>query len=175
MTQVLRKIDALLLKIQNAILIFSTSVIILLMCAGVVMRYFLHSNFNGLEELILLLGFWIYFFGSSVAFRDDDHMEASILQPLLRTDKERRIYAIVRNAVSLPVIAVAAIWTAKYVQWSFMFWPTTVVYNLPYVVAQVPLLLCFILAFVYTAANLWRAAAGLRPDSPDLTGMEEAV
>ena len=157
MTQVLRKIDALLLKIQNAILIFSTSVIILLMCAGVVMRYFLHSNFNGLEELILLLGFWIYFFGSSVAFRDDDHMEASILQPLLRTDKERRIYAIVRNAVSLPVIAVAAIWTAKYV------------------VAQVPLLLCFILAFVYTAANLWRAAAGLRPDSPDLTGMEEEV
>lgn len=85
----LQRIDSVLLKIQNAILIFSTASIILLMCIGVIMRYFLNANFNGLEELILILGFWIYFVGGAIAFRDDDHMEASILYPMIKSEKKK--------------------------------------------------------------------------------------
>ena len=102
MMKILRGIDSALLKIQNLILVFSTAIIILFMCTGVVMRYFFHANFHGLEELLLILGFWIYFFGGSVAFHDEDHMEASILQPRLKTQKSKDIYLIARNVLSLP-------------------------------------------------------------------------
>ena len=48
----LKWIDRILLKAQNAILIFSTATIILLMAIGVLMRYIFSGNFNGLERCV---------------------------------------------------------------------------------------------------------------------------
>lgn len=126
MMKILRGIDSALLKIQNLILVFSTAIIILFMCTGVVMRYFFHANFHGLEELLLILGFWIYFFGGSVAFHDEDHMEASILQPRLKTQKSKDIYLIARNVLSLPTLVIVCKWSYDYVVWSIDLLPTTV-------------------------------------------------
>lgn len=162
MMKILRGIDSALLKIQNLILVFSTAIIILFMCTGVVMRYFFHANFHGLEELLLIMGFWIYFFGGSVAFHDEDHMEASILQPRLKTQKSKDIYLIARNVLSLPTLVIVCKWSYDYVVWSIDLLPTTVTYNIPYAVAQVPILICFVLAVFYTIANVVKAAAALK-------------
>lgn len=162
--KLLRAIDLVLLKIQKVVLIFSTGMVILFMCIGIVMRYFFKLNFNGMEELLLILGFWIYFFGGSVAFRDNDHMEASILLPRLKTERSRTIYMAVRSVVSIPILFVVTVWAAQYVWWSFKFWPTTLVYNIPDVVSQVPLLMCFFLATFYTAAHLVRSIVWLKKD-----------
>ena len=158
----LRWIDRLLLKAQNIILIFSTATIIVLMAIGVIMRYIFNGNFNGLEELILILGFWIYFFGGAVAYRDADHMEASMLHPLLKTEKRQAAYRIFKFAVELPIVVVVAKWSYEFIVWSLAYLPSTVVYNIPYVVAQMPIFLCYGLAVFYTAANLVKAIAAFR-------------
>ena len=162
MMKILRGIDSALLKIQNLILVFSTAIIILFMCTGVVMRYFFNANFDGLEELLLIMGFWIYFFGGSVAFHDEDHMEASILQPRLKTPKSKAIHLIARNVLSLPILVIVSKWSYDYVVWSIDLLPTTVTYNIPYAVAQVPILVCFVLAVFYTIANVVKAVAVLK-------------
>ena len=158
----LKWIDRILLKAQNAILIFSTATIILLMAIGVLMRYIFSGNFNGLEELILILGFWIYFFGGSVAYRDGDHMEASLIAPLLKTEKQKAAYHIFKFTLELPIVIVVAKWSYDFIAWSLEYMPTTVVYRIPYAVAQVPIFICYGLAIFYTIANLVKAIVALR-------------
>ena len=53
-------------------------------------------------------------------------------------------------------------WSYDYVVWSIDLLPTTVTYNIPYAVAQVPILVCFVLAVFYTIANVVKAAAALK-------------
>lgn len=89
-------------------------------------------------------------------------MEASILQPRLKTQKSKDIYLIVRNVLSLPTLVIVCKWSYDYVVWSIDLLPTTVTYNIPYAVAQVPILVCFVLAVFYTIANVVKAAAALK-------------
>jgi len=140
------------------------------MTIGVVMRYFFNGNFNGLEELILILGFWIYFFGGAVAYRDADHMEASMVQPLLNTPKKKAIYKIFKHAVELPIVIVVAVWSYQFIVWSLTFKPETVVYHIPYAVAQIPIFICYGLAIFYTLANMMRGVAMLRQQDKENGG-----
>ena len=159
LTALISKLDMIFLKLQQAIIIFSTAMIIILMCISVVMRYFLNSNFNGLEELILILGFWIYFFGGSIAYRDNDHMEASIIYPSLKTNKQKSIYLTCKYLLEIPVIFIVVVWSYNYIAWSMKFLPATAVHNIPYVVSQTPILICYFLAFFYTIGNVVKTIA----------------
>jgi len=156
LVKILKEIDIFLVKTQKSVLIFSSATIILTICLGVIMRYFLKSNLNGMEEIVLLLGFWIYFLGGSLAFREDDHIEANILGPFLKSEKSKTIHKIIKFMISIPILIIVTIWSYHYINWSLKYLPTTVVYNIPIVAAQFPILLCYFLAIIYTFALIVR-------------------
>lgn len=154
LVNILKKIDIFLVKIQKSILIFCGATIILAICFNVIMRYFLKSSLSGMEEIVLLLGFWIYFIGSSLAFREDDHINADLTGSFLKSEKSKTIIKIIKYTISIPILIILTIWSYRYINWSLKYLPTTVVYNIPLVVAQLPILICYFLAVFYTFALL---------------------
>ena len=69
----------LLEKILRFVLIFTGIAIVLLVTYYVITRYLLGTNFNGFEELCILIVVWMYFFGAANASREQSHISADML------------------------------------------------------------------------------------------------
>lgn len=83
----LKRADHVIFKIQEYICIITSVLITSLIVIAAIMRYILGINFGGSEELVLFAAFWFYFTGSSLAYRDDAHINADMTSLLFKSEK----------------------------------------------------------------------------------------
>lgn len=127
-----------------------------------IMRYILGINFGGSEELVLFAAFWFYFTGSSLAYRDDAHINADMTSLLFKSEKAKKRMAVVKYAVSMVIAIVATAWAFQFVSWSFDLWPTTPIYKLPLALSRLSIIVSFILMSIYVLIHLIRSVAILK-------------
>lgn len=96
----LKRADHVIFKIQEYICIITSVLITSLIVIAAIMRYILGINFGGSEELVLFAAFWFYFTGSSLAYRDDSHINADMTSLLFKSEKAKKRMAVVKYAVS---------------------------------------------------------------------------
>lgn len=119
-------------------------------------------NFGGSEELVLFAAFWFYFTGSSLAYRDDAHINADMTSLLFKSEKAKKRMAVVKYAVSMVIAIVATAWAFQFVSWSFELWPTTPIYKLPLALSRLSIIVSFILMSIYVLIHLIRSVAILK-------------
>lgn len=85
----LKRADHVIFKIQEYICIITSVLITSLIVIAAIMRYILGINFGGSEELVLFATFWFYFTGSSLAYRDDAHINADMTSLLFKSEKAK--------------------------------------------------------------------------------------
>lgn len=133
----------------------------LLITAAAVMRYFFSMDFYGADELIMLMAFWLYFMGSSLATREDSHISADLISSLMKTPRQLGILKIIQHSISLAVSVLATSWAYQYVVWSLARNPKTPVLKMPIIWLQFPILVFFILSSLYLVGHVINDARGL--------------
>lgn len=146
----------LLQKIDNALMLFFETImttaniaICSMLLIGAFMRYVLHKDFYGMEELVLLVAFWMYFVGSAVATREGSQVSADLISSVLTNKKASAIMAFIRTTITLFLFMVLAKWGWDYLVWSLTMRPTTAVHKLPMAIAHSSLFVSFVLSALY--------------------------
>jgi len=83
----MRLILKFLLRFQKTIMIFTSLSIVFLLTASTILRYFFKTDIPGVEELLLLPIFWLYFMGGSQASYEDSHISGELLSTYVKNKK----------------------------------------------------------------------------------------
>ncbi|PSL14954.1 TRAP-type C4-dicarboxylate transport system permease small subunit [Marinobacterium halophilum] len=85
-----------------------------LMCAQVIMRYFLDSPFAGIEEIAILLGVWVYFLGMGYASLTREHIQGGIVSLLVKDPWKLKLLELAALVVSLVAALIFGYFACKY-------------------------------------------------------------
>lgn len=86
LTNILHKTNIIFSKIEKAIMLISSILIILLTLASSINRYFLKYSISAYEELTIILFTVLIFWGTSNVARGDNHLTVSIITDNLKVN-----------------------------------------------------------------------------------------
>lgn len=155
-------IDRGLLKFFDAVMAFANIAICAMILIGAFMRYVLSKDFYGMEELVLLVAFWMYFIGSAVATKEDSQVSADLISSALKSKRHKAVLALVRIIVTTLLFVLLSKWAWDYLLWSIALRPTTAVYKLPMSMQHAALLVSFFLSTLYEIEHLCHAVITLK-------------
>ena len=150
----LNKINEATLKVMRTIMCVCGSISSLLIISGAFMRYILKKDFFGMDELVMLSAFWLYFIGSSYASWEDSHISADLLSSFLKNKKALKILAIIKYSLSAVISAITSFWCLQTVLWNMSKMPKTPVFQIPTIASQIPILISFIMMTIYLIMHL---------------------
>ena len=150
----LKKLDEIAEWIGNWIVVISGVAVCGLIFAGAVMRYILHTDFYGSEELILLAAFWLYFIGSALAAKHGTQIKAEMLDMFVKNKVVHGIAAIVRDIICLAMAVLASVWSTQYVIWNYNINMRSNVFRFPVYITIIPIAISFIMWSIYCVRNL---------------------
>ncbi|MGJ0203277.1 TRAP transporter small permease subunit [Leucobacter sp. gxy201] len=145
-----------LLRLERAVLIITSILTAGLVTVGVITRYVLHVDFLGMEEMVSVIAIWLYWVGGLYASRNDNHIQGNLIENLLKSPRAKRVHRLFVLGVSLLVLVVFAKWSFDYVLWSVDRGARTSALKIPLVLAHVPLLVGFVMMFLYTGYHAVR-------------------
>ncbi len=150
----LKTIDNISEWIANWILVITGIAVCGLIFAGAFLRYVIHTDFYGSEELILLAAFWLYFIGSALAAKHDTQIKAEMVDMFIKNKKVLNIISIIRYVVNLAVSILASVWSVEYVIWNINMNARSNVFRFPVVIAVLPIAISFIAWTIYCIRDL---------------------
>jgi TRAP-type C4-dicarboxylate transport system permease small subunit len=142
-------------------MITGTAVTLLIM-AGALMRYIFKIDFYGSEEIILMIGFWLFFVGSISAARSKSHLNANMVSVFTRNERAVNIAALVKDILSLVICCLAIKWCYDYWSWTFALNPRTSVHKLPYYIQQFPMCVSFQMWGLYLIRDCCNSVLAVR-------------
>lgn len=129
---------------------------------GAFMRYVLAKDFYGMEELVLIIAFWMYFVGSAVATKEDTQVSADLISSLLKSERQKAVLSVIRTVITTLLYILLAKWAWDYLLWSISLRPTTAVYKLPMSIQHAALVVSFFLSTLYEIEHLCHACIALK-------------
>lgn len=162
MLKALSVIDRFSKAIYDYIMMITGIAVTLLIMAGALMRYVLHIDFYGSEEIVLIVGFWLFFIGSISAARSKTHLNANMVSVFTNNQKVTSIAALIKDVLSLIICCLAIYWCYKYWNWTFKLSPKTSVFKLPYYIQQFPLCLSFLVWGLYLIRDCCRSILAVK-------------
>lgn len=150
----LKSLDRILNKINEHILIITGVIVCLTIFVNAMLRYIVHTEIFGNEELIMFFAFWLYFIGSAVAARDNSHINANMMSLISTNPKFLKTMDIIKNVLSLAICLLVTYWCGSYVAWSGSMHAQSNIYRIPNVIAQFPIFLSFFLWDCYLIRDI---------------------
>jgi len=136
-------------KIQQWLMIASSIFVVIIMCVVVVLRYVFRSDLYGIEEIVLIAAFWLYFIGSSYGVYDKSHVKADIL-PQMMSKKSQAFLSVI---ISLTVSALCILftyWSIDMIGHCLKYMPRTTGLRIPIVVSQFSIFVGYFLMSFYS-------------------------
>ncbi|MCD8084267.1 MAG: TRAP transporter small permease subunit [Clostridiales bacterium] len=139
--------------------IFLSGLIILLaMVATVVLRYILHFNLFGMDEIILCFVFWFYFFGGVNGSREDSQIRADVVGVIIKNKKIQWGLRLVTRVIELVALAFLIKMSIGLFITNCQRMPSTQGLKIPYIIPQFAIVVGFILMLIYNIGHLIRQA-----------------
>lgn len=113
MKEQLKKAAGLLLKAEQVLVIVCCIAIILLVFTTVFMRYIFKTGFQGMEELIMLFAFGIYFIGGALGTCHESQITADLTSLLIKDPRRRMGMKAFQNLVDGLLIGVCAVFSTQ--------------------------------------------------------------
>ena len=160
-----------LVRLERALIIFFCLSLAALMVFQIVLRYVFVTPFLGIEEVTVLLGFWIYFLGLVHVTRTRQHIGSGVLQLFIRNEAGLKALEIFKLLVCALSSAIFLYFSIEY--WlktdasgrisTYLSWPTTVWVS--------SMMFGFAVATLLFLMHLWLLATGTEPhtDNPETT------
>ena len=138
---------------QQWIMLITAILLVLMEFIYVLMRYLLHKDFPGFEELVRIIIFWLYFMGSANGSMERSHITADMVDTFVKSEKVKKINKIVMHTLGLVILGYLVFLSAKFVIFNIQWGGTTSTYRLPLATSQLAILIGFALMFFYDACH----------------------
>lgn len=171
--EILRTLDAVLIRIIHPILIVVGLSVATLLAVGIFSRAILGAPIFGLEELMLMGIMWFYMLGAALASREKSHLSADFVKVMTNNRKIWKIAALVSTAISLFVAIMFVTWAWDLASWGIEKGQSTPVFGLPWWISQSSLFVASILFVAYLTRDLIQEIRGTgAADDPETTETE---
>lgn len=154
-----------LLKFQRVIMFVTSLVIIISLSITVFLRYIFKIDLFGIEELLIIPIFLLYFFGSSYGSYEDSHIGADLLDSYVKNKKVLAWLHTVKYFVTLAACVVFLFWAFQYFIWSTGKLEKTSGWQIPLFIPHGVVLLGFLLMTLYSFIHLYRQIYSLRSET----------
>lgn len=149
-----------LIRLQEVLLVLTSVFVVLIMCAEVVLRYIFHSDLFGIEEIVVIAAFWLYFMGSSYGVYEKSHVKADIIPQMLSKKMQAVLSVIVRFTMAVLCI-VFSWWAVDMVLYSIEWMPRTTGLRIPIFISQTSVLVGYVLMSIYSVVYFLDELLGL--------------
>nr|WP_263327067.1 TRAP transporter small permease [Neobacillus sp. Marseille-Q6967] len=147
-----------LTKIQKWLMILSSLGIVVILTVIVLLRYVFKEDLQGIEELLLLPAFWLYFMGASYASYENSHISADMSNDFIKNKRVRYIVNLVALLITFVSSVFFLVWSSNQFFWSLSSKGATAIWGIPLYIVYSSVLISFILIvlynFVYLVARL---------------------
>jgi TRAP-type C4-dicarboxylate transport system permease small subunit len=106
------------IHLQRAFVVITGLILMALICVQVAARYFFNTAIFGIEEVASYLAVWLYFIGSAIGAEQREHMSASLMDLVLRTEQSKRILKIFVGVISVVLCTWMTMWAYELAAWS---------------------------------------------------------
>lgn len=137
------------IRLQQTLLILMSVFVVLIMCVEVLLRYVFKSDLFGIEEIVVIAAFWLYFMGSSYGVYDKSHVKADIIPQLLSVRNAKKLSVVINFTIAILCI-VYGYWATDMVFYSIEWMPKTTGLRIPIFISQTSILLGYILMSFYS-------------------------
>jgi TRAP-type C4-dicarboxylate transport system permease small subunit len=141
-----------LIRFQETLLVLTSLFVVLIMCVEVVLRYVFHSDFFGIEEVVVVAAFWLYFIGSAYGVYDKSHVKADIIPQLLSERAQSRLAVVISFVMSL-LSLVFSWWAVGMVCYAIEWMPRTTGLRIPVFISQSSILVGYLLMSLYSIVH----------------------
>jgi TRAP-type C4-dicarboxylate transport system permease small subunit len=149
---------------ENAILIITSILAASVVTIGVIMRYILHINFVGQEEILTVVAMWLYWVGGIVGSRTNTHISADLTDIFIKDWKKRKVINIISLVISFLVICVFTVWGWQYTAFSMKLSGVSTGLKIPLIISKITLFIGFVLMGLYTLYHIIRVIQGTEAD-----------
>ncbi|WP_265516864.1 TRAP transporter small permease [Nitratireductor luteus] len=164
--QMLKTVDALLVRVIHPILIVIGLAVALMLVVGILTRVFGAPVF-GLEEIMLLAVMWFYMLGAALASRERSHLSADFVRVISKNPKVWRVAALFSTAVSLGIAVLFSTWAWALFSFGLERGQSTPVFGIPWWTSQSSLFFASLLFIVYLVRDLLHEIRGEEWQSGD--------
>lgn len=151
-----------LLKIQRFIMFTSSILIVIGLSITVVLRYILKMDLFGMEDLLIIPVFSLYFFGATYGSYENSHISADILDSYIKNPKTILKVRIFTNALSIAASGIFSFWAIQYFLWSFDKMESTSGWHIPLFIPHGIVMIGFILMTMYMLIHLYNQIQQIR-------------
>jgi TRAP-type C4-dicarboxylate transport system permease small subunit len=160
--QSIRKFLGYIHFLERTILVVSSTLTFMGICIAVSLRYFFRQDLFGLEEILMILGFWLYFVGGAYGSYTRTQIKAELLDFIFSSARIKGVIKSVCHLVSVAMAGCLCWWSVEMLIFGLEKGAHTPVFNLPMATAHIPLIVGFFLMMVYTMAEFVDEIRGLR-------------
>jgi TRAP-type C4-dicarboxylate transport system permease small subunit len=114
-----------------------------------ILRYVFHTDMYGMEEVVVMVAFWLYFMANSYAVYEKSHVKADILPSMLNKRHQQLIKPVLYGLMLIACI-IYSIWSFDTVHFSYIEKPTTMALAIPFWIGHLSILVGFILSAFYS-------------------------
>lgn len=137
-----------LLGAQKFIMVASTLLLLVILGIVVILRYTVHKDFFGYDEIAIMGAYYMYFIGASYAMYDGTHVKADIIVNYF-PEKIRYILKAVAGTIQTLLSIYMTYLAYKLVSHSIEVHQITASYSLPYAIPQTAVLIGIALMTFY--------------------------
>ncbi len=141
-----------LVRFQETLLVLTSIFVVLIMCTEVVLRYIFHTDFFGIEEVVVVAAFWLYFIGSAYGVYEKSHVKADIIPQLLSKPAQARLAVVISFTMSSLSI-VFSWWAVGMVSYAIEWMPRTTGLRIPIFISQGSILVGYLLMSLYSVVH----------------------
>lgn len=155
--EAIKKIEALALKFERAIMMSVGLLLPSIITVGVFFRYILKSDLYAIEEIEIFLAIWFYFMGAAYASYRESQITANILQTMIKSAATRKALAITATGLTFAISAIFAYWCVDMLTYAWAKQPRTAVWKIPLIAQYAAVFAGLILMAIYALRDFVRA------------------
>ena len=137
-------------KLMEYILVFMSFMIAFLVFLMVIFRYILKINLYGMEELLIMIAWWLYFIGGSYGSYERSHIAVDAIDEFVSNEKIMGFLKVFRSISTSLLSIVLAYYSISFVSWGIKENVRTVVNHWPLAYSQFAILVGFFLMTFYS-------------------------
>ena len=121
-------------KVLQWVIIVTASVVTLIVFVETALRLFNWISFNGYEELLIMVAFWLYMVGCAHGSYEKSQIRADIIEVMLKENLFKDIIRILREVVTVVLSLWFAWWAWNLILYAVDIGTVTSVYRIPMVI-----------------------------------------
>ncbi len=129
--------------------VITGSVVTLIVFLETAFRLFDFLNFNGYEEILIMVAFWLYMLGCAHGSYEKSQIKADILEVMMKESAFKNFLRVLREILTVALSAVFTVWAFNLITYAIGVHTTTPVYRIPMTIGYASIFVGLLLSTFY--------------------------